>query len=83
MEDSFQEKMQYADLYSHNKIHLNEEFECFMCDKIFKTIKKITVSITDFRRNIRIRSKGEEDFFSHNRQLGRNENRQMIFQKKE
>ena len=55
--------MQYADLYSHNKIHLNEEFECFMCDKIFKTIKKITVSITDFRRNIRIRSKGEEDFF--------------------
>ena len=34
-----------------------------MCDKIFKTIKKITVSITDFRRNIRIRSKGEEDFF--------------------
>ena len=55
--------MQYADLYSHNKIHLNEEFECFMCDKIFKTIKKITVSITGFRRNIRIRSKGEEDFF--------------------
>ena len=24
-------------IYSHNKIHLNEEFECFMCDKMFKT----------------------------------------------